>query len=81
MSALPGSRVTRRGFATRTKFVDHNGSTVTIRDSSLATESCIWIFTTGSAHLTVEHATWVRDALSEWLDGQLSTSNTEDNDQ
>lgn len=61
---------TERGFEDFTEFRDVYGSKITVRESSLATESCVWIFATDnpqikepSPHLNAEQAKMVADAL------------------
>lgn len=59
---------TPRGFRIYTQFVDTYGKKVDVLESSLATESRVWIHAEdGSAHLNAEQARTVRDALDEWL--------------
>ena len=59
---------TDRGFTIYDQFTDRYGKQVTITESSLATESCVWIHSSGGApHLTVEQARRVRDALGAFI--------------
>jgi hypothetical protein len=69
---LPGAGLTERGFVTYASFLTEEGTDVTIRQSSLATADYVWLFTqeterSASAHLSVEQATIVRDALNAFL--------------
>lgn len=78
-----GGVFTQRGFQDYCELVDRYGSTVTVRQSSLASEPCVWIFSKKdgqdgvfhlgkwqaySPHLTVEQAKRVRDALQRFID-------------
>ncbi len=62
---------TERGFVIYDDFIDRYGHRVRIQESSLATESAVWIFTEGgadgAAHLTVEMARRVRGALDKFI--------------
>jgi hypothetical protein len=65
---------TDRGFANYAEFDDVYGAKVTVRQSSLATDDCVWIFTKGGTddndgaiHLNVEKTVQLIAALSEWL--------------
>lgn len=59
---------TPRGFGIYADFTDRYGNNFTVQESSLATESCVWIGAgDGRGHLTVEMAQHVRDALTGWL--------------
>jgi hypothetical protein len=67
------SSVTERGFAVYDDFTDRYGHRIRVQRSSLATEAAVWIFTDdeqGSAHLTVEMAVRVRDALDKFITEQ-----------
>jgi hypothetical protein len=71
----PNRSVTERGFITYDEFTDTYDATVTVRQSSAATRACVWVFTEGggvkrnhgSAHLGVEQATRLRDALDVFI--------------
>lgn len=72
---------TARGFAIYDQFTDRYGHRVRIQRSSLASEDAVWIFTSeggtdgaadGAAHLTVEMAKRVRDALDEFISGAVA---------
>jgi len=68
MSTPEPAYVTPRGFTGYADLTDRYGASLRVQGSSLATEPCVWIFAeTGSAHLTVEQARTVRDALTNWL--------------
>lgn len=76
---MPDRSVTDRGFTTYDQLRDHNGTLVVVRQSSLATEDCVWIFSedheTGDRrppHLNVEQATRVRDALDAFISEHAS---------
>ena len=59
---------TPRGFGIYADFTDRSGERVTVQESSLATEYCVWLGAeVGRGHLTVEMAVHVRDALTGWL--------------
>lgn len=59
---------TERGFGIYAKFTDRNGGKFTVQESSIATESCVWVGDLiKRGHLTVEMAAHVRDALTGWL--------------
>lgn len=62
---------TNRGFVIYDEFDDRYRHRVSVQESSLATEACCWIFTGdgsgGAAHLTVEQAIRVRDALDVFI--------------
>lgn len=67
--------VTDRGFAIYDEFVDRYGSEVRVQKGSLASEPTVWIFAKchadacgpDAAHLTVEQAKRVRDALDAFI--------------
>jgi hypothetical protein len=75
----PSRSVTSRGFDTYDEFRDSYGAEVTVRQSSAASGPHVWLFITGgamvspdhpndgSAHLTVEQAKRVRDALDAFI--------------
>lgn len=77
----PNRSVTWRGFTTYDEFTDTYGAKVTIRESSAATRTCVWVFTEGgdthadinghvndgNAHLDVEQATRLRNALDAFI--------------
>jgi len=71
----PNRSVTERGFTVYDQFTDVYGSKIRVQQSSLATESCCWIFAeaassmaaTTQPHLTVEQARRVRDALDAFI--------------
>ena len=58
-----------RGFRVYTKFTDTYRMGVDVTQSSLATEDRVWLHvgSHGSAHLNLQQAIWVRDALAEWV--------------
>jgi len=59
---------TDRGFTIYDQFDDRYGHSVRIQESSLATEPCVWIFPLGgAAHLTLDQAKRVRDALDTFI--------------
>ena len=64
---------TPRGFITYDEFPDSYGTTVTIRESSAASEPKVWIFAESAehepaaAHLSVPQAVRVRDALDTFI--------------
>lgn len=59
---------TPRGFGIYASFEDRSGSRFTVQESSLATESCVWVGNDDAwGHLTIEMAVHVRDALTGWL--------------
>ena len=68
--------VTQRGFGVYAELVDRYGSKVRVQHSSLATETCVWIFASDnpdpnyenpSPHLTVEQAKAIRDGLDGFI--------------
>jgi len=71
----PNRSTTPRGFITYDEFTDSYGASITIRESSNAEGSHVWIFAEGggvrkndgSAHLTVAQAIRVRDALNAFI--------------
>lgn len=64
---------TQRGFIIYDKFTDTYGNDVRVQESSSATRDAVWIFCNeapgraGSAHLNVEQAKRVRDALDAFI--------------
>ena len=66
-------RVTPRGFAIYAEFSDIRGGTVRVQQSSSAEGPHVWIFCQDSvdlpvsAHLDVEQAQIVRDALDQFI--------------
>ena len=61
---------TDRGFAVYDELTDRYGATISVQESSLATEPCCWIFCTGGTgtpHLTLDQARRVRDALNVFI--------------
>jgi hypothetical protein len=64
-----------RGFVILDEFPDLYGATITVKESSLATQDAVWVFTegggvsmnSGAAHLNREGAERLRDALNDWL--------------
>ncbi|MBT9259384.1 MAG: hypothetical protein KM310_06465 [Clostridiales bacterium] len=62
---LPGQSVTMHGLEVFTSFVDDHGVPVKVKEAQTAAPR-IWILT-HNAHLTVEQAKWVRDALDRWI--------------
>jgi len=63
-------RTTERGFKVFAEFRDKYHHETRVQESSAASERCVWIFTeSNAAHLTVEMAKQVRDALNEFIDG------------
>ena len=71
----PNRSVTERGFITYDEFTDTYDATVTVRESSAATRSCVWVNTQGggvkgnhgSAHLDVRQAKRLRAALDAFI--------------
>jgi hypothetical protein len=77
----PNRSTTHRGFITYDEFNDSYGAEVVVRESSAALAPHVWVFIEGgctepqdgseknhgAAHLTVEQATQVRDALNEFI--------------
>jgi hypothetical protein len=75
----PNRSTTPRGFDTYDRFSDSYGASVTIRQSSAASGPHVWLFiegggtvspshpNDGSAHLDVEQARRVRDALDTFI--------------
>lgn len=75
----PNRSETPRGFDTYDEFRDSYGAAVTIRQSSAASGPHVWLFiegggtvspdrpNEGSAHLDVEQARRVRDALDTFI--------------
>ena len=67
-----------RGFFQYGELTDTYGATVRVKESSSAEESKVWIVTqggsvngnNGAAHLNLEQAKRVRDALEEWIKDQ-----------
>lgn len=68
-----------RGFAQWPHIVDDRGVTIRVAESSAADGPYLWVFTTGgeesykkpqdgSAHLTLEQATALRDSLTSAID-------------
>lgn len=62
---------TPRGFGIWSEFTDRYGQKITVVDSSLATEACVWVQPADgqNIHLNQIQATELRDALSAWLSG------------
>lgn len=64
---------TERGFAIYDEFTDTYGGEVSVQESSIATDCRVWIFvrhyreTGGGAHLNIEQAKRVRDALDAFI--------------
>lgn len=59
---------TPRGFGLYTRFEDQYGNEVTVQESSLATDRCVWVGgSPDRMHLTRGQATTLRDALDAWL--------------
>lgn len=76
MSETTDGRVgsTPRGFGIYAEGVDLYGESFSVQESSLATEYALWIGqdrtpdgTPCRAHLSVEQARQVRDAITAWL--------------
>lgn len=75
MNEVPRRSVTQRGFITYDEFPDSYGAEIVVRESSLATEDCLWVFTegggvrgnNGSCHLNAAQAVRLRNALDTWL--------------
>jgi len=69
--ARPNRSTTERGFAVYDQFTDTHGSEITVQESSAATCAKVWIFCDGelgpAAHLNVEQAKRVRDALDAFI--------------
>ena len=66
----PRRGTTPRGFIIYDSFDDRNGNRVRVQESSAATEDCAWVFVgdqNAAAHLNVEQATWLRDALTVFI--------------
>lgn len=64
----PNRGTTERGFAIYDRFFDQKGTEIHVQKSSLANEPCVWIFSTAlGAHLTIEQAKRVRDALDTFI--------------
>jgi hypothetical protein len=61
--------VTPRGFGIWSEFTDRYGQKVTVVESSLATEACVWVAPADgqNIHLNEPQATELRNALSAWL--------------
>lgn len=70
---------TPRGFGIWSEFTDRYGQKVTVFDSSLATEACVWVQPADgqNIHLNQAQATELRDALSAWLTGPDFRSTTD----
>lgn len=68
----------QRGFFQYAELTDTYGATVRVKESSSAEEAKVWIFSEGgavngnkgAAHLSLEQAKQVRDALTEWIKDQ-----------
>ncbi len=68
--------VDERGFITYDSIIDSYGAKVRVKESSSAECPKVWIFieggatenNDGAAHLNVEQAKLIRDALSKWID-------------
>lgn len=59
---------TSRGFGVYASFDDYYDKRVTMQDSSLATEPCVWLGVhEHRSHLTIDMATEIRDQLTGWL--------------
>lgn len=75
---------TPRGFANYLEFTDKYGAIVNVRESSLATDDCVWLFTEGGTdnnkgaiHLNQAMAIQLIASLSEWLvDTTVTTAAT-----
>lgn len=67
---------TQRGFGIWSEFTDRYGQKVTVVDSSLATEACVWVQPADgqNIHLNEIQATELRDALTAWLTGPEFTT-------
>jgi hypothetical protein len=62
---------TERGFTVYDEFTDRYGGSVTVQESSLATEPACWIFHHGGGgaiHLTVDQASRVCEALQAFIE-------------
>lgn len=67
---------TERGFANFAEFTDSYGAKILVRQSSNASMDAVWVFidggeitdNKGSAHLTVEQAIELRDALTDFIE-------------
>jgi hypothetical protein len=72
---IPARSVTERGFTIYDAFRDQYGADVRLQESSLATERCIWVFSSkhgfpdepASPHLNLAQAERVRDALDAFI--------------
>lgn len=70
------SDFTERGFANFAEFTDSYGAEVIVRQSSNAEMDAVWVFVDGGGitgndgamHLSVDEATQLRDALSDYLE-------------
>ena len=72
MSEIPNQRTTSRGFKVHDEFVDLYGTIIRVQNSSIADQPAVWIFANKSgvndaAHLSVEMAKRVRDALDVFI--------------
>jgi hypothetical protein len=75
-SPTPKRAVSSRGFIQYDELTDSYGANCRVVESSAAAGPHVWIFVedgavkgnNGSAHLDVQQATRVRDALTAWLD-------------
>jgi len=62
---IPARSTTDRGFVIYDEFTDTYGHEVRVQESSLATDTRVWVFASdGSAHLDVAR---VRDALDTFI--------------
>ncbi len=60
---------TNRGFSIYDEVTDTKGNTVRIQESSSAEQPCVWMFNDiGDAHINVEQAKQVINALQEFVD-------------
>ena len=65
---IPARSTTDRGFVIYDEFTDTYGHEVRVQESSLATDTRVWVFASdGSAHLDIAQASRVRDALDTFI--------------
>lgn len=66
---MSNGQYTNRGFRIYAELTDKYGSKIRVQESSLATDTCVWIFANNdkldepAPHLTVEQARQIADAL------------------
>jgi hypothetical protein len=65
---------TERGFVVFGEFKDRYDSTITVQESSIAFEPCVWVFTknsddlTASPHLTPDNAKRLIEILQDFVE-------------